>query len=123
VDEPGRLSIETELTGAGYLRITVEDNGKGMSDETLLLLQNELAREPAGDTESIGLRNVQQRLRLYYDVRAELQLARSGCGGLRVTLLIPQTENSMDGPTDGQADGQASGPVDGRSDGKVDGET
>lgn len=96
-DGPGRLLIETELSGEGMLRITIEDNGKGMSDESLLLLQNEWTREQAGggseDTEGIGLRNVLQRLRLYYDDRADLRLDVSGFGGLRVTLLIPQTDN------------------------------
>lgn len=95
-DVPGRLLIETALTGEGHLRITVQDNGEGMAEEEMALLQRDLNREMldgAGDGDSIGLRNVLQRLRLFYDDRAELRLDRSYCGGLKVTLLIPQADN------------------------------
>ena len=69
---------------------TVEDNGPGISRERLLEVQKQLDEIPGGYAgSSIGLHNVQSRVRMYCGGEYGVQIASREEGGVRVTLIIP----------------------------------
>lgn len=87
----GSIVLTTELAG-NELQIEIADNGIGMSEEKLQLLQQELERqdpESGTNQESIGLANVMSRLRLYYGREARIELTNRSPHGLAVTLAFP----------------------------------
>ncbi|KIL41861.1 hypothetical protein SD70_04400 [Gordoniibacillus kamchatkensis] len=87
--EPGELIVRSFVRD-GMLHLAALDNGPGIAPDRLPLLRAELSRSPnADEEEGIGLRNVLQRLRLYYGERASLQIDNREEGGTRVTLTIP----------------------------------
>lgn len=79
------------------MTLTVEDDGKGMTPEEIIVLENKLGK--AMDEEmGCGLWNVHQRMRLRFGEDAGLTIAPSSLGGLQVKLqwLLPLTDNNMD---------------------------
>lgn len=65
---------------------TVRDNGKGMDSVTLKRIQQKLQ---SGASESIGLVNVNERLRLYYNHTAGLTIESNAGMGTSVSFTIP----------------------------------
>jgi two-component system sensor histidine kinase YesM len=87
--EPGRIAIRSRLAD-DKLVIAVEDNGVGIAPERWPLLLAALERDAAADDENgIGLSNVRQRLRLYYDDQAEMRVESGASGGVKVTFVLP----------------------------------
>ncbi|MDQ6422191.1 histidine kinase [Paenibacillus sp. LHD-117] len=87
----GMLRIATTITN-GMLRITVEDNGSGISEERLGAIQTDLSgirHESADSGDRIGLMNVMYRLHLHYGEQAALQLEQNEPRGLRITMTLP----------------------------------
>lgn len=77
------------------LLLSVSDNGKGMSEETLAELNGRLQKE-ASFTElghrtkqSIGLKNIHSRIELYYGKGYGLQISSSLGSGSTVTIRLP----------------------------------
>jgi two-component sensor histidine kinase len=78
VREGGCVSVQANRDGE-RLRLTVEDDGVGMS---------------AGSRNGVGLRNVQERLRALYAQAAEFLIGeRPGGRGTRITIVIPLHAN------------------------------
>ena len=80
------------------LHILVEDNGRGMEKNKLHSLQLSLNRDEAPD-ESIGLVNVNQRIRLFYGESYGLQISSTPGKGTRIEILLPlrtHSENMTD---------------------------
>ena len=80
------------------LHILVEDNGRGMEKNELHSLQLSLNRDEAPD-ESIGLVNVNQRIRLFYGESYGLQISSTPGKGTRIEILLPlrtHSENMTD---------------------------
>lgn len=79
------------ITGAleeGMLRVKIEDNGKGMPEEMVTILnQPDYHRE-----NHFGIENVRKRLRLYYGKAAGVLFESSPSEYTRVTLCIPVME-------------------------------
>lgn len=78
----------------GYLQddiivFTVTDNGSGMDEETLSLLQGYLNNENQAFT-SIGLKNIHRRIQLYYGPEYGLTINSRPGKGTSVTIRIPQ---------------------------------
>lgn len=69
----------------GQATITVEDNGRGMSESEMEALGRQLA-QPMDEEMGCGLWNVHQRMVLRYGNGAGVRLSRSELGGLRVDL-------------------------------------
>lgn len=67
------------------LRLIVEDNGKGMSGDRLLALQEKLCR-PLDEAMGCGLWNVHQRMQLRFGEESGITLAQSPLGGVKVIL-------------------------------------
>ncbi|MBO9607682.1 MAG: histidine kinase [Paenibacillaceae bacterium] len=86
----GKLRIAFAATQT-TIRITVEDNGDRMDDDTLQALVGKL---DTVEQESTGMINVHRRLLLMYGDGSGITLERGEWGGLAVTLSLPlQTES------------------------------
>lgn len=73
------------------LILTVEDNGVGMTDRQLEHIQaDDLHREGFN---SIGIRNVMERIKLHYDDRYGVVLSSGPMRGTRVVITLPMETN------------------------------
>ncbi|MGF9713612.1 cache domain-containing sensor histidine kinase [Paenibacillus naphthalenovorans] len=85
------LTIAARLGDDGRMEIRVQDEGTGMTEDTLQKLRRRLEARPRHqqEEESIGLINVMSRLRLYYEDEAEMIIDHNKPSGVTVTLRIP----------------------------------
>lgn len=83
--EPCRIRIRAELAG-GRLELTVEDNGPGMDARTMELWRaGELPTRGAG----IGLRNIDERIRLMFGEEYGVTLKSEAGAGLQASVALP----------------------------------
>ena len=89
--------IHLTVTGdADYIRISVKDNGKGMTQEQIegVLSGNREHRNEEGDSTGIGMNNVISRLELYYEESGLMEINSEGEGkGTEAVIYIPVREN------------------------------
>ena len=89
--------IHLTVTGdADYIRISVKDNGKGMTPEQIegVLSGNKEYRKEEGDSTGIGMNNVISRLELYYEESGLMEINSEGEGkGTETVIYIPVREN------------------------------
>jgi two-component system, sensor histidine kinase YesM len=71
--------------------IDINDNGKGIPPETLDKLNQDFKDEPmqSTGTKGVGLRNVNERLRLYFGEAYRLQIDSDSVSGTKITLRHP----------------------------------
>ncbi|WP_310831471.1 cache domain-containing sensor histidine kinase [Paenibacillus pedocola] len=84
---PGSIHI-TAWTEDGKKVFCVEDDGVGMDESTLRLLNNNLMNGADGEMFGIGLRNVNERIRLHYGSAFGLRVYSEPGRGTRVILRI-----------------------------------
>nr|WP_240545842.1 sensor histidine kinase [Paenibacillus artemisiicola] len=84
--DDGLITVKIRQDDAA-IRISVEDNGAGMTDEELGKLQSQLGLQLEGG-EITGLRNVHRRLQLQFGKDSGLRLHHGSEGGLRVDVTI-----------------------------------
>lgn len=70
------------------LILEIADNGRGMPASDLEALRNTL-NQPAKDTSSIGLMNIQRRIRLYYGENYGMSIDGAEGMGLTITVTLP----------------------------------
>lgn len=76
-----------------HIEIKIEDNGMGTTPEAEKAIQQNLAqRTYPGTTGSVGIYNVNERLRLHYGEKAFLTFCSSFHVGTTVTLFIPKED-------------------------------
>lgn len=110
--KPGELlltaCLEQHSDLRSMLKITISDNGVGMSQEQLSYIRAELGKldEESMVTQSesftsspelFGLRNVKARLNMVYGKTAELRLDSEENAGTSVTILIPVDQEGNQG--------------------------
>lgn len=88
--EDGMITITIDSSGLD-LKITIKDNGQGMTEEELSALRERIKNHPATDTHSIGLYNINQRISLFYGEGYYMDINSAIGSGTTVTLLIPKT--------------------------------
>jgi two-component system LytT family sensor kinase len=88
-DTPGLITIRAEDAGA-ECRISVEDDGVGMDPEEVRL---QLAGEAEGD--SLGLGNVDERLRAVFGDEYGLVVETAPGAGTRVNVRVPKYRNGV----------------------------
>jgi len=66
------------------IHIIIEDNGKGMSSDTVEKILSE-------NKSGIGIQNVQKRLKMFYGEEGRIQIESSENCGTAITILIPIT--------------------------------
>lgn len=81
LDGAGTVRITADRAENGFTRITVEDDGRGVTDE-------ERAAIFGGDSERLGLKNVTKKIELM--PRATIQFSSSPGRGTIVELMIPE---------------------------------
>lgn len=89
LDEHGKLEVcisPDEI--AGVIQIMIRDDGKGLSEETLALLQRESPEQQQGGR-GIGLRYVRSMLESFYGDRARLQIDSTPNQGTTVIMYLP----------------------------------
>ena len=93
---PPPCVIRVEATeAAGKLTVSISDTGAGIQPDRLQTLRERLAN-PNCSSESIGLMNIQRRIRLYYGEEYGLQIY-SKCGkGTKITALLPAIDGGAD---------------------------
>ena len=78
----GRLQDEETIL------FTIEDNGFGMEEEAIRELNERLQRPIVSEKENYGLRNLHQRLRLFYGGRCGITLCANDGPGLVIRMVI-----------------------------------
>lgn len=92
------LHIRFRLVDEGYLYIEIEDNGCGMVESTIITMLNGGDRESAAIGSGIGIRNVIERLQLYYGNKAQCLIESAIGKGTKVSLILPnQADEQKDG--------------------------
>lgn len=88
----GRIRLWGELISGGY-RVSVEDNGNGISTKQLEQINRAMEMDEDQHEERIGLGNVNRRLKTYFEKGSGVILERFH-QGLRVTLTVRYKEVS-----------------------------
>lgn len=86
--EKGMIDIQFILEEPN-LYITISDNGDGMDEETLTELRKHIAQPHVGSADSIGLRNINQRIKLLYGEEYGLTIQSNKNKGTTLTLSFP----------------------------------
>ncbi|WP_408891993.1 sensor histidine kinase [Paenibacillus taichungensis] len=89
--EDGQITIHADYKDDMY-RITVEDSGRGMADEQLDQLMNNLLK-PLDENMGCGTWNVHQRLYFLYGEGAGLEYEHSSSGGVKVNIRWHENNN------------------------------
>ncbi|MDO5345671.1 MAG: histidine kinase [Lachnospiraceae bacterium] len=100
--EEGRILLSVE-PDEGQLRITVTDNGVGMSGQEIRAVMEGTIHQTReeGNSTGIGLDNVINRLKLYYNREDLLRIRSDGKGlGTEVTILLPCGEGGKNRVSD-----------------------
>lgn len=87
----GKIGIKVEERD-GCLVITVEDNGAGMDENKIALVRKNLEECESNGKTSIGLRNVNSRIKLYYGADYGLELYSRLNVGTTVIMKLPLKE-------------------------------
>lgn len=78
----------------GDILLTFEDNGKGISEDTLKLVNKALSDTNSvsyrQNAKSIGLRNIAERIKVLYGEKYYVKLSGRDGGGTVVELLVPK---------------------------------
>jgi two-component system, sensor histidine kinase YesM len=96
--EPIHISVKVERHSDKYIRILIEDNGKGFDVDRLEKLQYQLNSQDIEQgykkLSRIGLLNVNYRLKVFYrDTNAGVQIQNSGeNGGAIIRIVFPVEE-------------------------------
>ena len=80
----------------GDFAIIVEDNGRGMTEEEIAEKNRQLRENKMDKTKSIGIANVNRRIKAVYGSRYGLELENVKTGGLRVILTYRPQEGESD---------------------------
>lgn len=93
MEEDGVITIHVQGT-EDEIHLTVEDNGVGMTEEFC----NELVHREAGDKAGIGIKNVNDRIQIYFGKAYGLTIQSELDRGTRVEIVIPKilTEENLD---------------------------
>lgn len=90
----GRLVVSSDIEN-GTLVLAVEDNGVGISEEKLVMLQRSLASMDVSNIEEnrgVGLVNVHRRIQLKYGTDYGLTVDSKEGEGTRMTITLPVSD-------------------------------
>lgn len=87
----GQISIRIESIAGANLRITIEDNGVGMSQEEMDAILKSPATDSAGMTNHMGLRSVNERLRLAFGDKYGLSIESEPSLYTKMIILLPKS--------------------------------
>lgn len=87
-NENGKIVVRIKKLKDNIL-ITVDDDGIGLSVEETRRLNKKMRFDYANPVNHIGLQNVNQRVKITYGEEYGVTLKKSGLGGLKVSVVIP----------------------------------
>lgn len=85
----GHIDIRVYYSGDNVI-IDVKDNGVGMNDEKLHELEEKLRRNDTSSGKSIGLTNVNKRIKMYHGDRYGLTIQTKEGGGTLIRITLPR---------------------------------
>ncbi|WP_335384588.1 sensor histidine kinase [Neobacillus drentensis] len=91
--EKAFIRIEGKLQDDGMVCLTVKDNGIGVNEELLKSIRQELFTSISKDEkqrETIGLKNIYDRLQIYYANQAHMSINSNEEGGFTVIVQFPK---------------------------------
>jgi two-component system sensor histidine kinase YesM len=91
-EEKSHILIEAHLLESNFVSIKVSDNGIGVNDQQLRRIQEELlGRSTTNETErkTIGLKNIYDRLQIYYHHNAKILVKSTENDGFTVIIILP----------------------------------
>ncbi|CAN7722767.1 sensor histidine kinase [Paenibacillus sp. LjRoot56] len=91
---PGQIIITGLRTSDGIV-ITVSDNGKGMPEDQLTSLQQKLASGVSLEEKHIGLKNLNQRIKLLFGDAYGVFITPNLHRGLAVFIVIPEKNDNQ----------------------------
>lgn len=89
VEENGRIDISVEAPDDAFLQIRIADNGCGMSGEELAVLRERIAQQTIDRSKSIGLCNINQRIKLCYGAEYGMVIESEPGKGTMITVKLP----------------------------------
>lgn len=92
-EEKGHISLIIEREKEDKIIITVKDNGKGIGSEKLEQLGRSIREKSLDDSSSIGLHNIDQRVKLFYGEEYGLTITSELFKGTCVSLVLPFGED------------------------------
>ncbi|MGB8454933.1 MAG: histidine kinase [Anaerocolumna sp.] len=95
VKKGGRIHIKACLLEDDTLYIRIRDNGSGMKEEKLWMIQKAISFDEPLDYDSIGISNVINRLELYYHGKASISVQSKWGEGTEFVLVIPRPEDEF----------------------------
>lgn len=84
------VSVAVTLTENQEIQVIVMDDGIGMTEDRLAAIMEVITKAEEEEQGRIGLRNVQQRLTLYYGAEHGLSISSREGEGTRITFSIPK---------------------------------
>lgn len=92
VNEGGMIYVTAYVRKDDKMVIKIRDNGSGMSEEVLGEIKEEIRNSNALNSRSIGISNIINRLKLYYQDEAELKVNSKLGEGTEFILIIPRKD-------------------------------
>ncbi|WP_238653055.1 sensor histidine kinase [Paenibacillus piscarius] len=83
------VSIAITLNGNKEVQVVVQDDGIGMTEERLAAIMEVITKTEEEEHGRIGLRNVQQRLTLYYGEAHGLRITSREGEGTQISFSVP----------------------------------
>ncbi|MBP0957115.1 MAG: sensor histidine kinase [Oscillospiraceae bacterium] len=96
----GRIDIKVYYSGDNVI-IDVMDNGSGMSKEKLRELEAKLRRNDTSSGKSIGLTNVNKRIKMYHGEQYGLTIKTKEGGGTTIRITLPRNPVSRSSASGG----------------------
>lgn len=91
-EDGGRIVLSVSrkmIENIQHLVICVEDNGSGMTQIELDKLHEDIERRDMGRNKSIGLYNINQRMKLYYGEEYGIRISARPKEGTQVNITVP----------------------------------
>lgn len=85
------ISVKARVVGK-RVEIMIRDNGKGISDQKLSIIQEKLKQQTIELHDSIGLQNVNERLRAYFSPTFLMQVVSNEPSGLTIILSFEKEQ-------------------------------
>jgi two-component system sensor histidine kinase YesM len=98
-EEKSHILIKVNLLENNIVCIEVSDNGIGVNGQQLRRIQKELLGESAKNEtalKTIGLKNIYDRLQIYYHHKAEMIVRSTENGGFTVIINLPMAVSKED---------------------------
>jgi two-component system sensor histidine kinase YesM len=91
----GHISIKVTYVNNNVI-ITVKDNGQGISEEKMAVIHEKLEKSDTSSGKSIGLTNVNKRIKMYHGDEYGLKIFSKENEGTTVQVILPGVIRSRD---------------------------